>query len=70
MLDLAEKQQIREETHRKTFLINELYKLGLNKTRDGRSFEECTVFMLEHVYINEKCRVAREFDREELCRNE
>ncbi len=70
MLDLAEKQQVRATTDRKTFLINELYKLGLNKTRDGRSFEECTLFTLEHVHINEKCRKARELSENMFQKNE
>lgn len=61
MLDLAEKQRVRAVNDRKTYLINELYRLGLNKTRDGRSFEECTLFTLEHVHINERCRKARKY---------
>lgn len=63
MLDLAEKQRQRAVNDKRMFLINELYKLGLNKTRDGRSFEECTLFTLEHVHINEKCRKAREIEQ-------
>jgi len=65
MIDLAEKQRVRAENDRRTVLINELYKLGVDKTRDGRSVEECTLFTLEHVHINEKCRVSRKLDQEE-----
>ncbi|WP_164670454.1 hypothetical protein [Virgibacillus doumboii] len=58
MNDIAERQRQRAVNDRKTHIINELYKMGVNRTPDGRNLEECTLFTLEPVYINEKCRMA------------
>lgn len=58
---LDEKKRMRSRQDRKTHLINELYKMDIYETRDGRNFEECTLFTLEHVHVNEKCRAAHAY---------
>lgn len=60
-MDVVDMQKRRAVADRRTHLINELYKLGLDATSDGRQFEECTLFTLEHIHINEKCRAGRAY---------
>ena len=59
MTNISEKQRQRATSDRRAFLINELYRMGLDGTPCGRTFEECTLFTLEQVHINAKCRVGR-----------
>lgn len=61
MIDIAEKRKQRAIADRKTHLINGLYRLGLDMTRDGRKFEECSLFALEHIYIAEMCKAGKAF---------
>lgn len=55
MIDLAEKQRIRAINDRRTYLINELYKLGVYQTRNQK-FTDLSLTELEQIHINEKCR--------------
>lgn len=44
---------------RKRYLIHQLKKLGLEKTADGRSLYDLTLYSLEWVHIEEKNKMAR-----------
>ena len=59
MIDITEKQRQRAVSDKKAFLINELYRFGLNESPCGRKFEECSLFTLEQTYINERYRIGR-----------
>ncbi|WP_164219349.1 hypothetical protein [Virgibacillus sp. YIM 98842] len=61
MVDIAEKQRQRRINDRKVELINELYRLGVYETRDGRKVEDLSLFTLEHVHITEECRAAKAY---------
>ncbi|MTW85605.1 hypothetical protein F3157_08005 [Virgibacillus dakarensis] len=59
MVDITEKQKQRAVNDHKTFLINELYKMGVDRTPDGRKIKDVRLFTLEQVHINEKCRMGK-----------
>ncbi|MUK89130.1 Fur-regulated basic protein FbpA [Ornithinibacillus sp. L9] len=58
MNDIVEKQRQRYIQDRRTDLINSLYRMGVYETPDGRNLEDVSLFTLEHVHVNEKCRMA------------
>lgn len=55
-MDLSEKQRQRAANDRMTDLKNNLYRLGVTHTSDGRDIEDVSLFILEHTHINAKCR--------------
>ena len=61
LIDLKDKKRQEAVEERRSFLINELYKMGITETSDGRQFEDCSLFTLEHVHISEKCNASRAF---------
>lgn len=58
-MDISEKQRQRAVNDRRTKIINDLYRMGVFYTRGGRKVEDCRLFTLEQVYINEKHRMAK-----------
>lgn len=58
MISISEKQRLRSVSERKTYLINQLYKLGVYQTRVGKNIEDVSLSDLEQIHINEKCRAA------------
>ncbi len=59
MIDLAERQRLRKIASRKTFIVNQLYKLGIYHTRNGSDVEQASLSDLEQIYINEMCRAGK-----------
>lgn len=58
VLDLHEKQRIRQSYERKLYLIAELQRMGMTEMDDGSTLEDCSLVTLEQVHINEKCRIG------------
>ncbi|SEP57367.1 hypothetical protein SAMN05216232_0205 [Virgibacillus subterraneus] len=58
MNDITEKQRQRAVNDRIADLKNNLYKLGVTHTSDGRDIEDVSLFTLERTHINAKCREA------------
>lgn len=56
MQSLYEKQQMRNDVDEKTKLINDLYKVNVFETKDGRPIEDVSLFALKHVHANELAR--------------
>ncbi|RFA31907.1 hypothetical protein CAI16_19535 [Virgibacillus dokdonensis] len=59
MNQISDNKRQQAVNDRRTFIINELYGMGVFYTRDGRKVENCRLFTLEQVYINEKHRMAQ-----------
>ena len=58
MIGVSQSQRLRLVSERRTYLINQLYKLGIYKTRIGKNIEDVRLSDLEQIHINEKCRAA------------
>ncbi|MBP1950266.1 hypothetical protein [Virgibacillus litoralis] len=65
MNDITEKQRERAVNDRIEDLKNNLYRLGITHTSDGRDIEKVSLYTLEYTHINAKCRQAVEFGEEE-----
>lgn len=50
---------------RKKFLINELKKMDLEKSADGRRLEDLSLYSLEWMHVNEKNKAAKAYGEEE-----
>ncbi|MDL4842813.1 hypothetical protein [Aquibacillus rhizosphaerae] len=49
-------QKMRFESDEITQIINDLYKLEIYETPDGRPIEDVSLFTLKHVHANEIAR--------------
>jgi len=48
-----------EVQKRKNYLVSEMNKLGVDRTRDGRKVNALSLYSLEWVHIEEKNKMAR-----------
>ncbi|MGP4041920.1 hypothetical protein ACTWP4_18760 [Gracilibacillus sp. D59] len=56
-MEKASKEVRQEEVkERKQYLLTKLQSMGITHYPDGRDLSECSLFTLEYVYIQEKCK--------------
>lgn len=58
MTNIEENRKLRAVNDRRTHIVNSLHRMNVSHTRDGRKIEDCRLFTLEQVYINEMCRIG------------